>query len=135
MIKMKTKTKWFVVALIAIIGLIIILRMVFSVTAMASTDMEPDIQGMGKPPTHAGDLVVFTRLFRFADLRPGQFVVMDLQTPNGAISTVRAIDKVMDNGRFMVSAKKDSGIDSRTVGAIESEAIKGKVVWIIRQNQ
>ena len=133
--QMKIRTKWFCGALLATIGLIVFLRIAFSVTEMASTSMEPDIQGQGIPPTHAGDLVVFTRLFRQPSLRPGQFVVLDLQTPNGTISTVRAIEKLTDDGRFIISARTDSGIDSRTLEPIEGKAIKGKVIWIIKQGR
>jgi signal peptidase I len=123
----KIAIRTFLILMVVYLILIVITRSVFIVSPMRSDSMRPLIA--------SNDIVVATKWFHTASLRTGDLVVVEIYTPAGDL-TVRKIEQQPDTptGQFYLRAVNTNGVDSKWLGALPARNIKGKVIWIIKQN-
>ena len=106
--------------------LLLLAHSVFILLRMGGNSMSPVIK--------SNDLVVATCWFRVASLHNGDLVVADFAASPSPIRTIRRIEqqKNTPNGQFYLLASETNGLDSRFTGPLSSQAIRGKIIWIIK---
>ena len=128
----KKRVVWVAVGLCVIA--LIMARASFLCARMDSPSMEPVVKGNTTPQSHDGDCVVAWRWFRGASLRSGDLVLVDIPTPTGQVRTIRQIEQQpgIPVGQFYLRAVSTNGLDSRRFGTLPAQAIRGRVVWILK---
>jgi hypothetical protein len=103
----------------------------FFVARMYDSSMSPLIA--------PNDIVIATRCFRTASLRSGDLVFVDIPACGGLVPTVRRIQQRTNTpaGQFYFEAANtnaDAWTDSRLLGTLPVEDIRGRVIWVGKGN-
>ena len=137
MISLKAK-KWIFVGLVVFLMLGLGVARCFIFSEMKSSSMAPVIFGEGS--SGRGDVVLVARGYPHRFLRPGDIVLVYLESDDGdPLTTFRAIRSVATNMngalQFYVKGLTTNAIDSDTVGFISDQAVFGKAVWIFHRQR
>jgi phage repressor protein C with HTH and peptisase S24 domain len=83
------------------------------------------------PDYDEGDFVVIaTGSFFIRRLRAGDGVVFQ----HGGYGTlIKKIERVADNGSLIVTGTQPDSLDSRRLGPISTDKVRGKVIWHIHK--
>jgi len=128
---MRTVTKIglrLILGLVAVYLLVLLLaHSVFTVSRMGGDSMSPLIG--------SNDFIIATRCFRTDSLHNGDLVIAYIPTAGGVvIHTVRKVEQQphTPSGQFYLLGVATNAVDSRWLGAFPAQAIRAKVLWIVR---
>jgi signal peptidase I len=131
--QMRTVTKIVMRAGLVIVTVYLVLLLlahsIFVIARIGSNSMSPLIA--------SNDVVVATKWFHTASLHNGDLVVVNLPLSEGHnILTIRKIEQQTNtpSGQFYLLAMRTNGVDSRFLGALPAADIRGKVIWIAKEN-
>jgi len=125
--------------LFGLIGGLVAIAVLWIVGPLSIREMESDsmmllIRGRGSPPSKEGDYVLVFTWLRFSTSKEGDLVLVEIPTRDGAVETIRRIKSVYrgEKLQFTIESIDPKGIDSRRVGSLGIEQLKGKILHVFK---
>lgn len=82
------------------------------------------------PEYQEGDFVVITRSpFLFRQLSRGDVILFNHDNFG---TLIKKIEDILPGGEYFVRGTQENSLDSRKLGYVPRSAVKGKVIWHIR---